>query len=350
MQSAKKGAISHDIGKYNGLPMPPRGTGETLASSFQGLVSFLSRESRDTFVDRANKGIIKPTSIGMLSSLALHHELGCPLFDKYNFDIMEFGNGVPGALEYFYNMDDQFHKETIEKILDFDISELTIKSADEVTSNKVNFTTLTHPILHPEKFIAAVMQLTQEIKSYADLNPDSAAAIMMRLLTPLLFQIKCIEMAKGYLIFKFHNIEKEHHIFWNQKVEVNNVTLLSARALAIPPEPATLEELAQMSEQDKQKNDDLINNIYHEYPCIAQIEVLYSRRYQKNETTEPNHNHVKQFEVHNEITLTIRTSAGDINLKDIQSEERNMRVTFVGWLFGSPTKKLDWKIGAIASA
>jgi hypothetical protein len=106
-----------------------------------------------------------------------------------------------------------------------------------------------------------------------------------------------------------------------------------------------LEELAQMSEQDKQKNDDLINNIYHEYPCIAQIEVLYSRRYQKNETTEP-----KQFEVDNEITLTIRTSAGDINLKDIQSEERNMRVTFVGWLFGSPTKKLDWKIGAIASA
>jgi len=100
-----------------------------------------------------------------------------------------------------------------------------------------------------------------------------------------------------------------------------------------------------MSEQDKQKNDDLINNIYHEYPCIAQIEVLYSRRYQKNETTEP-----KQFEVDNEITLTIRTSAGDINLKDIQSEERNMRVTFVGWLFGSPTKKLDWKIGAIASA
>ena len=111
-----------------------------------------------------------------------------------------------------------------------------------------------------------------------------------------------------------------------------------------------MEELAQMSEQDKQKNDDLINNIYHEYPCIAQIEVLYSRRYQKNETTEPNHNHVKQFDVDNEITLTIRTSAGDINLKDIQSEERNMRVTFVGWLFGSPTKKLDWKIGAIASA
>lgn len=56
------------------------------------------------------------------------------------------------------------------------------------------------------------------------------------------------------------------------------VALLSARAEIIPPTPVSREDEENLKEHDKQKNDDILNNIYsdiEDLPVAAQIEVLY---------------------------------------------------------------------------
>jgi hypothetical protein len=156
------------------------------------------------------------------------------------------------------------------------------------------------------------------------------------------------------------------------------VTLLSARARAVEPEPATIEEISKMNDADKERNDDLINNIYHEYPCVAQIEVLYNYKYDTNPTetntsstsstttttkeedndkssttssTSASNDDVKKDSELFQFDATSKQQQQQVNLMDILSKQRSIRVTFTGWLLGSPEGKgLDWKIGALAPA
>jgi hypothetical protein len=101
------------------------------------------------------------------------------------------------------------------------------------------------------------------------------------------------------------------------------LNLLSARAVTVPPKPASPEELPNLSKEELEKNDDLINNFYTEHPCVAQIEVVY--------------------DIQNTFHLTDKESSSGSN--DPATSSAAVVGVFEGWLYGSPSGSLQWKLG-----
>ncbi len=102
----------------------------------------------------------------------------------------------------------------------------------------------------------------------------------------------------------------------------HQLNLVSARAVTVPPKRASPEEIPNLSKEELEKNDDLINNDYIEHPCVAQIEVMFEHHLTDKDSSN---GRVKIFSA---------TSVG----------------VFEGWLYGSPSGSLQWKLGAIRPA
>jgi hypothetical protein len=94
------------------------------------------------------------------------------------------------------------------------------------------------------------------------------------------------------------------------------LNLVSARAVTVPPKPASPEEIPNLSKEELEKNDDLINNVYIEHPCVAQIEVV--------------------FDIQHTYHVTHKESS---NGSDKISSATGVGV-FEGWLYGSPSGSL----------
>jgi hypothetical protein len=239
--------------KNEGLILPERGVAELLGSSIQGLFSFLDADSRDKFIERANSNIINPSALGIPVSLALHHELECVLWDKYKFDVMEFGNGVGHALEYYHDMDAKFHEEInqqVSKVTKMDMSAFqtqpppekqeadkdenndnidNYKKIDNIDNNNDSNIKLSFPkpmTEKPLKFLEVVTQLAKDLKTFADDHPESAAAKIQSLTTPFLFEMQCFASAQGHLLFKMGAMDKAMPEVWKHKVVIENVSIM----------------------------------------------------------------------------------------------------------------------------
>jgi hypothetical protein len=105
----------------------------------------------------------------------------------------------------------------------------------------------------------------------------------------------------------------------------HQLNLVSARAVTVPPKRASPEEIPNLSKEELEKNDDLINNVYIEHPCVAQIEVLF------------------------DIQITLHhTDKESFNRSDKIPSATFVGV-FEGWLYGSPSGSLQWKLGLTRS-
>jgi hypothetical protein len=99
------------------------------------------------------------------------------------------------------------------------------------------------------------------------------------------------------------------------------LNLVSARAVTVPPKPASPEEIPNLSKKELEKNDNLINNDYIEHPCVAQIEVV--------------------FDVQNIYHVTHKESSSGSD----RISSATVVGVFEGWLYGSPSGSLQWKLG-----
>jgi hypothetical protein len=93
--------------------------------------------------------------------------------------------------------------------------------------------------------------------------------------------------------------------------------------VTVPPKPASPEEIPHLSKEELEKNDDLINNIYSEHPCVAQIEVVY--------------------DIKNTFNLTDKESTTSSD--NPATTSATVVGVFEGWLHGSPSGSLQWKLG-----
>ena len=311
-----------------GLVIPPRRTSDILLSAGQSCFSFLSKESRDKFVDMANKGIINANLLGIPLSLALFNGLNCPLFDKYDFDVVEFGKGAKDALQHYHNI--QFSLQ------------------DEI-SKSVQLLTIPDS---PQEIVELAEKRSAELKEKAENEPNSFAGQMKRMVTPAYFEEMCSTMNRDTLLLKEINV---NYSGWSSEVtnvssgavvalivqillrldthrhiatfhsRYHQLNLLSARAVDVPPQPATPDELPHLTKEEVERNDDLINNIYMEHPCIAQLEVIYDIKTSVNMTGPTDDNNDRIAEPVNSSTSVVGV--------------------FEGWLHGSPTGSLEWKLG-----
>jgi len=125
-----------------GLVLPPRRVvRDIILPAGETLVNFAFRgESRENFINMANKGIINVEMLGIPLSLALYSGLNSPLMEKYNFNVVEFGEGAKAALQRYHDIQNALQdeiciwaKHTIDlKLSPFKIMELAEKKQAEL--------------------------------------------------------------------------------------------------------------------------------------------------------------------------------------------------------------------------
>lgn len=313
-----------------GLVLPPRRVvSDIILPAGESLVNFaFLKESRENFIDMANKGIINVDMLGIPLSLALFSGLNSPLMEKYKFNVVEFGKGAKAALQRYHDIQNALQDEICiwaKETIDLKLSPLKIME------------------------LAEKKQTELKLEASEKDTSESLLAQMKQMVTPEYFEQMCSSMIRDTLLLKEINLN-----YNNWTSQVSNINLLSARAEAIPPKPATLEEIPHLTKEEAQKNDDLINNIYMEHPCVAQIEVVYDVQttfdacniHKDNNDNNNNSTKVANPVIHKQTDIMEDddTNLSNASKKPIKASGKVIAV-FEGWLFGSPTGSLQWKLG-----
>lgn len=218
-------------------------------------------------------------------TLALYHDLSSPLWKKHTFDSKEFMEGVTFALDQYHSVEGQLQNHTLDassKELELYKTELhnsdstQLEEASSLDIKDGTGLTMTQKQEWMQKIQERVEKIdleNNEWKKEAEENPDSLVGQLMKMVAPTYFQhLYTSYVASAPLLML------DPHPARYVGSEVSNVALLSARAEIIPPSPVSREEEETLKEHEKQKNDDILNNIYSnidELPVAAQIEVLY---------------------------------------------------------------------------
>jgi len=262
----------------------PRSSFHILGSAVNASFTLLSSTTkRDECLNMLNNGIINAPVLGIPMTLALYNDLSSPLFNKHKFDSEEFMEGVKYALDHYHSVEGQLQNQT----LDSSMKELETYKAQQKDTDSTDDTSAIDikdgtglTMAQKQEWMQKVQEQVEtldinnsEWKKEAEDKPDSLVAQLMKMVAPTYFQhLYASYVASAPLLMLDPNPAR--YI----KSQVSNVALLSARAEIIPPTPVSREEEEKLNEHDKQKNDDILNNIYsdiEDLPVAAQIEVLY---------------------------------------------------------------------------
>ena len=335
--------------------IPQRTMTQMFFSAANGIFSLLSEKTRVGFIDSLEKGIIQEgvlsqATAGPMMMLSLFHELQNPLFKK--FDPSQFLAGLVPALENFHNvssaLENELHEinqrvpsnselETNEKKSDHkeetahDTTEEfgavtkeekeSLLSALRVMAKKDDFES------KPKKDAEAI--LDYEWMTEARNHPDSLAGQLSRMVTKELFQINQLSSKTAFLLQN----QSRNMFFREGSCEVNNVALLSARAVLFKEKEGSKSEDNKKVVREYEAVDDYIENDYDESESqiAAQLEVLYDV--------------TQEFTVREPDDSSFSTASNSSNDENSTQTTIVSVVTIEGWLHGGPDDgQLRWKL------
>jgi hypothetical protein len=342
----------------NGFIVPPRAFGDVLSSAIMGGFSLFNEQTRATFIDNLDKGIINEGIIAQatmspLMMLSLFHDMENPLFRRYNFDAKEFLSGVAPALENFHNvsgvLENEFHLIRAEAdTTTLSTEEKKDSGNGEAEEKRENRSTMTDEEKEAvlagfrlyqgtemfssgleEKHVSAILnkEWMEDVKN----NPESLAGQLSRMVTSELFQIHQMSAKTAFFLQnQTRNIK-----FEEGSCTVNNVALLSARAfLCVPSEVGDgdddskpmFEPVDYMMDEKEMKEKKAV--------VAAQMEVLYDV--------------TQSFVVEESESESEKKNEEGEELKVADSEPMSTTIvsvaTLQGWLTGGPDGKLRWQL------
>mmetsp|Transcript_1780 Transcript_1780/g.2654 ORF Transcript_1780/g.2654 Transcript_1780/m.2654 type:complete len:423 (+) Transcript_1780:123-1391(+) len=311
-----------------GLKIAPRSPFGILASASQAAFSFFQSDNRDKYLNHANANTINPQILGIPLSLALFSEMEFnPLLEEHKFKVDEYAVGFKVALEKFHDLqfelqgvcnenevteDSEVEEDVNASILKTLIRDETVKAtlaemkqetkgekdvdttataSEEITSPPPPSSPSSSPswmtpipssiLQDDEKMEQFAHKLTDQWTSTASSDPSSLPGQLYRMVTPEYFNELSYTMNAQMMAWKTTDIKSQQLSFENWTSTVTNLDLLSVRAIPVPPTPKTdKEELEALTDEQRDKNDDLLNNIppmpeEEQFPVICQTEVLY---------------------------------------------------------------------------
>lgn len=329
--------LSQALTSNHGFLIPPRSSFNIVSSAAQACLTLItSPTKRDECLQLLNNGVINAPVLGIPMTLALYNDLSSPLFDKHKFDSEEFMEGVKSALDQFHSVEGHLQNETMEKY--FEQLQKFQAGADDSNGKDTKMTLF---MQHMQEKVESHDPMNNEWKKEAGENPDSLVAQLMNMVAPSYFeQLYSKYFASAPLVM----LDPNPSTYVSS--EVSNVALLSARAEIIPPTPVSPEEEGQLNESERQKNDDILNNIYgdiEELPVAAQVEVLYDMIFERS--IQNSSGHLGQEGDSNESSN--KDDDGDNNDKTIKGAVLQVAV-FEGFLHRSPDgSDLRWQLATV---
>lgn len=340
--------LSQALASDHGFLIPPRSSMNILASSAQACFTLVtSTTKRDECLQLLNNGVINAPVLGIPMTLALYNDLSSPLLDKHKFNSEDFMEGAKIALDQYHSVEGHLQNETLDKTLERlkqfnadtnDSNEGETKVTEEEDSNGLTMSQKHLWMQHIQEKIESHDPLNNEWKKEANDNPESLVAQLMSMVTPTYFQnLFSTYFASAPLVLLDPNPPKY------VSSEISNIALLSARAEIIPPSPVSREEEENLNEADKQKNDDILNNIYgdiDELPVAAQVEVLYDMIFERS--TQNASGNLEEGVDNNESPIDDENKGETIKGAVVQV------AVFEGWLHRSPDgSDLRWQLATV---
>lgn len=262
--------------------IPPRNPSDTWSSAFSACISFFDQQSRNNFISTVNKGIINPPVLGQadggfFSILALHHDLNSPLFRHSDtFDVEEFMDGVGGALENYEEVLTNLESRDFTS-MDGGVSDNISNACDDETlgndEDSVDKTAMNAKGMAAAMAAEGMGIVAKEVdwKSIAEKSPESLEGQLAEMLSEQCFNM--LQSDKRRILLQGNKRMK----YVKDSGEVQNVALLSARAVEMSPEDnATKKDKILDGDEDPMADVSFSNDIDKEYPVIAEMEVLYS--------------------------------------------------------------------------
>lgn len=168
---------------------------------------------------------------------------------------------------------------------------------------------------------------TEEWMKDAEDNPDGPRGRLLKMTTPEYFNMM-------NFVFKATNAmgQSANVRYVPGSTEITHMALLSARVMEIPPEPISGDDVDNLTDEEREKNDKLLNNIKpdddYQLPVAAQVEVLYDMT-QSFTTDEP-------------APGMVISETKTVDGKDMVTRPTLVVAVFEGWLKGS--SPLRWRI------
>jgi len=271
--------------------IPPRNPSDTWSSALSACISFIDQQSRNNFIATVNKGIINPPVLGQAdggfaSILALHHDLNSPLFRHSNtFDAEEFMDGVGTALENYEEVLTNLESRdftsmdggVVDKIIgDENLSEA--KDNKDAGSEDLGEDSVVENTMSAKEAAAAmaaegmgIVAKKVDWKSVAEKSPESLEGQLASMLSEQCFSM--LQSDKRRILLQGN--KRMNYI--KDSGEVQNVALLSARAVEMSPEEDDTKQKPIVDGDEEPMADvSFSDEPEKEYPVIAEMEVLYS--------------------------------------------------------------------------
>jgi len=269
--------------------IPPRNPLDTWSSALSACLSFIDEQSREKFMTTVSKGIINPPVLGQAnggfaSILALHHDLNSPLFRHSDtFDVEEFMDGVDSALENYEevltSLESRDFTSLDASVIDGKEKE-RIKNTSESNDNENldNCDGVTETAMGSINVAAAMAAeatgiVTKKVDwtTTAKKSPESLEGQLAGMVSEQCFDV--LQNDKRRILL--HGNKRMNYI--ENSSEVQNVALLSARAVEISPEDNdTKNNKIKDGGEDPMSDVSFSSEIDNKYPVIAEMEVLYS--------------------------------------------------------------------------
>ena len=364
-----------------GFLIQPRTFSQMLSSAFGGVTSLLNEKSRSDFIEKLdrgviNEGVISQATTGPLILLSLFNDLQSPLFKRHKFDPNEVLEGVAPALVQFHNVSGALENEfyQIQKRYVDDVISTSAKSSVENSNEdkaglaspsetdekdksdsvdrfqeeeKEHLISIIEMCKRDgaemdEKEVAAI--LNHDWRDDAKKDPESLAGQLSRIVTAELLQMHQTSAKTSFVL------QRKEFLFKEGSSSVNNVALLSARAISCPPErqqgqnsvddvegrrfESTDGDGNNIDGSDQSSNSELTG-------VAAQLEILYDVRQQF--VPEPGDG----SKIRDESATDDQTPSDEVNL--ITTTAVNV-ATIEGWLNGSVDGELRWRLALIRPA
>jgi hypothetical protein len=365
------GYMMRGAGKVTTL-IPQRTIWETFSKAWSGAFNLLfDQKSRDRYLDCIQKGVIRDdvfwrngtnSAMGPILVLALYQELHNPLLKSSGFDAHEFLEGVKPAIEAFHNTEKCLDNKVFEVLNKF----LSDDSGDK--SQKPDIQVKEPPTSEDER-----ADETNTAQEEPVLGNEERELLLERTIQEAHFQAFLRDGGEKLKDFQFPTKQVENFLNWDWKDElvsrlelmvshdylrsmqadkvsnslmlkmrgidfkyqegsslVENVALLSARAMVMEPEG---DENEDEDDVESVKEDELNVGDQRESSDVdiaAQIEVLYDLQHRVESTAEISPTEIKKGEF----------------------TERIIRVGILeAYLKGGPEKvELRWKLSGIREA
>ena len=356
----------------DGFLIPPRTFPEMLSSAAMGFFSLFNEESRASFLNNLEKGvlneaIIAQASMSPLVMLSLFHELENPIFKQNKFEASEFLEGVAPALENFHNisgaLDNQLRTKfsTEEESFAPESSSSNESEKDEneqresgdeidedreaiLTALRLHQPGVEYPFGRNEKYLSEV--LSNDWTTDAEKDPESLAAQLSRMVTTELFQLHQVGAKTAFLLQAPHG---QNMTFQEGSCAVSNVALLSARAcFCVPQEPAegvendsesspTRYEAVDYSMDEKEMKE-------KNAAVAAQVDLLYEVTQNISltkieEATKPEGESAEESKVEAKSSNTPDETLMEHTIVNV--------ATVQGWLKDGPNGELRWQLALL---